>query len=78
MSTITTALAPSFANDRAMALPNPRAPPVMKATPGVFGPVLYATSLDAGSTDPISEIMASLKLEFLEFPSFSAKTRSNF
>lgn len=53
MSTITTARAPSFAKDRAIAKPNPRAPPVMKATPGVFGPLLYATSFGDCSTEPM-------------------------
>jgi hypothetical protein len=38
MSTITTPRAPSFAKETAMALPSPRAPPVMNATPGASGP----------------------------------------
>lgn len=37
-STSTTPLAPSLAKDTAIALPSPRAPPVMKATPGARGP----------------------------------------
>jgi hypothetical protein len=34
MSTMTTPLAPDFANDTAIASPRPRPPPVTKATPG--------------------------------------------
>lgn len=35
---MTTPLAPSLAKETAMAFPRPRAPPVMKATPGARGP----------------------------------------
>ena len=38
MSTIATPLLPSFAKEQAIALPNPLAPPVMKAMPGATGP----------------------------------------
>jgi hypothetical protein len=38
MSTRTMPRAPSLAKDTAMALPRPRAPPVMNATPGAMGP----------------------------------------
>jgi hypothetical protein len=34
MSTMTTPLAPDFANETAIASPRPRPPPVTKATPG--------------------------------------------
>lgn len=55
MSTITTALAPSFAKDLAIAFPSPRAPPVMKATPGVFGPFRYAMSSEDRATEPMTK-----------------------
>jgi hypothetical protein len=70
MSTITTPRAPSLAKDTAIALPRPRAPPVIKATPGATTPDRFAEGYDVVRKPYISNKLEVGVLTFRESPMF--------